>query len=262
MADAAWLDEAKKNSGFLIFLGVMTIIFGVLAVGAPLMTGIAVAVMVGFLLLFMGVARIVHALKSGQWGTGIWGTVIGLLAVGAGLMTIFRPMVGLMSLTLFLAAYFFIDGVCEIIAAFKIKPDQGWGWLLFNGIVAVLLGVMIWRQWPVSGAWAIGILVGVHILMTGWSMVILGTGARRFAGAIEDAVGETVDKADDVLDRAVDAVDDAVDKADDVVDDVVDRAEDVVDGVVDKAKDVAEATGDAVGNVVGKAKDLVDRDKD
>ena len=244
MADGTWLDEAKKNSGFLIFLGVMTIIFGVLAVGAPLMTGIAVAVMVGFLLLFMGIARIVHALKSGQWGTGIWGTVVGLLAVLAGLMTIFRPMVGLMSLTLFLAAYFLIDGVCEIIAAFKIKPDQGWGWMLFNGIVAVLLAVMIWRQWPVSGAWAIGILVGVHILMTGWSMVILGTGARRFAGAIEDAVGETVDKADDVLDRAVDAVDDAVDKADDVVDDVMDRAEDVVDGVVDKAKD------------------LVDRDKD
>ena len=187
MAEATWFDEAKKNSGFLIFLGIMTVIFGVLAVGAPLMTGIAVAVMVGFLLLFMGIARIVHALKSGQWGTGIWGTLIGLLAVIAGLMTIFRPMVGLMSLTLFLAVYFFIDGVCEIIAAFKMKPDQGWGWLLFNGIVAVLLGVMIWRQWPVSGAWAIGILVGVHILITGWSMIILGTGARRVAGAIEDA---------------------------------------------------------------------------
>jgi len=243
MAEATWLDEAKKNSGFLIFLGILTVIFGILAVGAPLITGIAVAVMVGFLLLFMGIARIVHALKSRQWGTGIWGTLIGLLAVIAGLMTIFRPMVGLMSLTLFLAAYFLVDGICEIIAAFKIKPDQGWGWVLFNGIIAVLLGAMIWRQWPVSGAWAIGILVGIHILMTGWSMIILGTGARKFAGAIEDAVG------------------DAVDKADDVVDDVMDKAEDVVDGVVDKAKDVAEATGDAVGEVVDKAKDLVDGDK-
>ncbi len=244
MADGTWLDEAKKNSGFLIFLGIVTVIFGILAVGAPLITGITVAVMVGFLLLFMGIARIVHALKSGQWGTGIWGTLIGALAVLAGLMTIFRPMVGLMSLTLFLAAYFLVDGICEIIAAFKIKPDQGWGWVLFNGIIAVLLGVMIWRQWPVSGAWAIGILVGIHILMTGWSMIILGTGARRFAGAIEDVVG------------------DAVDKADDAVDNVMDKADDVVDGVMDKAKDVAEATGDAVEGVVDKAKDLVDRDKD
>jgi uncharacterized membrane protein HdeD (DUF308 family) len=103
-------------------------------------------------------------------------------------------------LTLFLAAYFLIDGICEIIAAFKIKPDQGWGWMLFNGVIAVLLGAMIWRQWPVSGAWAIGILVGVHILISGWSMVIFGTGARRFAGAIEDAVDHAVDKAEDLVD--------------------------------------------------------------
>jgi len=207
MAEATWIDEAKKNSGFLIFLGVITVIFGVLAVGAPLMTGIAVAVMVGFLLLFMGIARIVHALKSGQWGTGIWGTIVGLLAAIAGLMTIFRPMVGLMSLTLFLAVYFLVDGICEIIAAFKMKPDLGWGWLLFNGVIAVVLGVMIWRQWPVSGAWAIGILVGIHILMTGWSMIILGTGARKVAGAIEDVVGDAVDTADDVVDKAKDLVD-------------------------------------------------------
>lgn len=211
MAEGTWLDEAKKNSGFLIFLGILTVIFGVLAVGAPLMTGIAVAVLVGFLLFFMGIARIVHAFKAQNWGTGIWGFLIGLLAVAAGLMTIFRPMAGLMSLTLFLAAYFLIDGICEIIAAFKIKPDQGWGWLLFNGIIAVLLGVMIWRQWPVSGAWAIGILVGVHILMSGWSMIILGAGARRFAGAIEDAVGDTVDKAEDVVDGVVDKAKDLVD---------------------------------------------------
>ena len=251
MPEAAWIGEAKKNSGSLIFLGVVTVIFGILAVGAPLLTGIAVAVFVGCLLLFAGIARIIHALRSKQWGTGILGTLIGALAVFAGLMTIFRPMVGLMSLTLFLAGYFLIDGVCEIIAAFKMKPDLGWGWLLFNGIIAVVLGIMIWRQWPVSGAWAIGILVGIHILMTGWSMIILGTGARRVAGAIEDVVGDAVDTADDV-----------VDKAEEVVDKTMDKAEDVVDDAIDMAKDAAEATGEAVGDVVDKAKDLVDRDKE
>jgi uncharacterized membrane protein HdeD (DUF308 family) len=255
MTDATWLDEAKKNSGFLIFLGVATVIFGILAVGAPLITGITVAVMVGVLLLLAGIARIAHAVKSKQWGTGIWGTLIGLLAVIAGLMTIFRPMVGLMSLTLFLAAYFLVDGICEIITAVRIRPDQGWGWVLFNGIIAVLLGVMIWRQWPVSGAWAIGVLVGVHILFTGWSMIILGTGARRVAGAIEDAVGDTVDKAEGVVDRAVDAVDDAVDRTGDAVGAAMDKAEDVVEDVVDKAEDLVEGA-------VDKAKDLVDRDKD
>ena len=204
MADATWIDEAKKNSGFLIFLGILTVIFGVVAIGSPLITGVAVSVFVGFLLLASGVAQIVHALKSKQWGTGFWGTVIGLLSVVAGLLMIFRPMVGLVTMTILLAIYFLVDGISEIIAAFKIKPDQGWGWLLFNGIVAVLLGVMIWRQWPVSGAWAIGILVGIHILITGWSMIILGTGARRVAGAIEDAVEDVVETAGDTAESVVD----------------------------------------------------------
>jgi uncharacterized membrane protein HdeD (DUF308 family) len=237
MAEATWLDEAKKNSGFLIFLGILTVIFGVIAIGTPLITGVAVAVFVGFLLLASGIAQIVHAVKSRQWGTGIWGTVIGLLSVAAGLLMIFRPLVGLVTMTLLLAIYFLVDGISEIIAAFKIKPDQGWGWVLFNGIIAVVLGFMIWRQWPVSGAWAIGLLVGIHILMSGWTMIILGTGARRVAGAIEDAVEEAVDTAGDAAESAADKAEEMVDKAKDFAEDVVDKAEDVAEDVVDKAKD-------------------------
>jgi len=215
MAEATWMDEAKKNSGFLIFLGVVTVIFGVVAIGSPLITGVAVSVFVGFLLLASGVARIVHALKSKQWGTGFWGTAIGVLGVAAGLIMIFRPLVGLVTMTMLLAIYFLVDGISEIIAAFKIKPDQGWGWVLFNGIIAVVLGLMIWRQWPVSGQWAIGILVGVHILITGWSMIILGSGARRFAGAIEDAVEDTVEASGDIAEKAADIAEDVADKAKD-----------------------------------------------
>ena len=233
MAEAAWMEEAKKNSGLLIFLGIMTVIFGVIAIGSPLITGVAVAVFVGFLLLASGVARIVHALKSKQWGTGFWGTAIGVLGVAAGLMMIFRPLVGLVTMTMLIAIYFLIDGISEIIAAFKIKPDQGWGWVLFNGIIAVVLGLMIWRQWPVSGAWAIGLLVGIHILMTGWSMIILGTGARKIAGAIEDAVEDAVDTAGDMAEKAGDLAEDAVDKAEDVVEDVVDKAKDTFGGEKD-----------------------------
>ena len=131
---------------------------------------------------------------------------------------IFRPLVGLVTMTMLLALYFLVDGISEIVAAFRIKPDQGWGWVLFNGIIAVLLGLMIWRQWPVSGAWAIGLLVGIHILITGWSMIILGSGARRVAGAIEDAVGDAAEAAGDVAEKAADIAEDAVDKAKDTLD--------------------------------------------
>ena len=288
MTDGTWLAEAKKNAGLLIFLGVLTVIFGVLAIAAPFVTGIAVSMFVGFLMVFMGIARVVHAVKSKQWGTGIWGTIIGLLAVGAGLVILFRPGVGLAWLTLLLAIYFLVDGVCEIIAAFKIKPDQGWGWMLFNGVIALLLGIMIWRQWPVSGAWAIGVLVGVHILITGWTMIILGTGARRIAGKVEDVVEDVADTAGDAaesaVDKAKDFAKDAAEKTEEMADkagdavmgaaqetedfakDAVDKTGDAVDEVVDKAKDfageVAEKTEDIVDDVVDKAKDTFGGNKD
>ena len=288
MTDGTWLAEAKKNAGLLIFLGVLTVIFGVLAIAAPFVTGIAVSMFVGFLMVFMGIARVVHAVKSKQWGTGIWGTIIGLLAVGAGLVILFRPGVGLAWLTLLLAIYFLVDGVCEIIAAFKIKPDQGWGWMLFNGVIALLLGIMIWRQWPVSGAWAIGVLVGVHILITGWTMIILGTGARRIAGKVEDVVEDVADTAGDAaesaVDKAKDFAKDAAEKTEEMADkagdavmgaaqeteefakDAVDKTGDAVDEVVDKAKDfageVAEKTEDVVDDVVDKAKDTFGGNKD
>ena len=288
MTDGTWLAEAKKNAGLLIFLGVLTVIFGVLAIAAPFVTGIAVSMFVGFLMVFMGIARVVHAVKSKQWGTGIWGTIIGLLAVGAGLVILFRPGVGLAWLTLLLAIYFLVDGVCEIIAAFKIKPDQGWGWMLFNGVIALLLGIMIWRQWPVSGAWAIGVLVGVHILITGWTMIILGTGARRIAGKVEDVVEDVADTAGDAaesaVDKAKDFAKDAAEKTEEMADkagdavmgaaqeteefakDAVDKTGDAVDEVVDKAKDfageVAEKTEDVVDDVVDKAKDTFGGSKD
>jgi uncharacterized membrane protein HdeD (DUF308 family) len=230
MAEGTWMEEAKENAGLLISLGAVTVIFGAVAVASPLITGVAVVVFVGFLLLASGVTQVVHALKSRQWGTGFWGTVIGLLGVAAGLLMIFRPLVGLVTMTILLAIYFLVDGISEIIAAFKIKPDQGWGWVLFNGIIAMLLGLMIWRQWPVSGKWAIGLLIGIHILMTGWTMIILGTGARRVAGVIEDAVEEVVDSAEDVAENAGDMVEDVAEKAGDIGEDAVDKAKDTFGG--------------------------------
>lgn len=262
MSDATWLDEAKKNSGLLIFLGILTVVFGVFAVGTPFITGVAVTLFVGVMLAVSGVAQTVHAIKSKQWGTGFWGTLIGLLGLVAGLLMVFRPLVGLVAMTMLLAVYFLVDGVCEIIAAFRIKPDQGWGWVLFNGIIALVLGLMIWRQWPISGAWAIGLLVGIHILVTGWSMIILGSGARRIAGAVEGVVGDAVDTASRVTDKAGDMIENAVDKAGDVAGDLADKAEEIADKVENFAESTYERAEDAVEGVVDKAKEKLGGDKD
>jgi uncharacterized membrane protein HdeD (DUF308 family) len=206
-----WVHHAKRNATLLIILGVLMVIFGVLAIASPLMTGLAVAMFVGALMLVSGVLRIVAAIKSGHWGSGILGTLLGLLGIAAGIILLARPLLGLATLTLLLAAYFLATGICEIMVSFKMKPEKSWGWMLFGGIVSVLLGFMIWRQWPVSGAWAIGVLVGIHILVIGFTMIFVGSGARGIAGDLDDAAEKVSAKAKEIAGNAAKKVDDLID---------------------------------------------------
>jgi uncharacterized membrane protein HdeD (DUF308 family) len=102
----------------------------------------------------------------------------GLLAIIAGATVIAHPLFGLKFLTLLLIIFFVMDGIARSVLALQMRPTPGWGWQMFTGIVTLLLAAMIWRQWPVSGAWAIGVLVGVQILLVGWAHVALGLAAR------------------------------------------------------------------------------------
>jgi uncharacterized membrane protein HdeD (DUF308 family) len=207
-AVAAPLAKAvKKDATTLIILGVLTVILGVLAMMSPMMAGMAVSMMVGFLLILAGITRTIFAFKAQSWGKGILAFVLGLLTLLIGLAMVFRPVLGLTSLTLVLAAYFFIDGIFEIFEAFDLKPLKGWGWMLFGGIVSVLLGFMIWGQWPVSGAWAIGILVGIKLIFAGWAMVGIGAAGRSIAGAAEDVVEDVKEAAGEAVEAAKDAID-------------------------------------------------------
>ena len=178
----------KKDSTTLMILGIVTVILGFLSMMAPMMAGIAIALSVGVLLIAAGIMRTIFAFKCKSWGKGILVFLLGLLTLVVGFYMVSRPGAALVTLTLFLAAYFVVDGIFEIIEAFDLKPIKGWGWMLFGGIVSILLGIMIWRQWPVSGAWAIGILFGIKLIFAGWAMVGIGTAGRSVAGATEDAV--------------------------------------------------------------------------
>jgi uncharacterized membrane protein HdeD (DUF308 family) len=145
---------------------------------APMMAGMAVSVTVGILILVAGIARTMYAFKADSFGQGILKFLFGGLMILVGLTMLTRPLTGLASLTLVLIVFFLMDGIFEIVAAFKVKPEKGWGWLLFGGIVSAALAIMIWRQWPVSGAWAIGILLGIRMMFAGFSMIALGADPR------------------------------------------------------------------------------------
>ena len=113
--------------------------------------------------------------------------LIGALTAVAGIYMMSEPGVALVTMGVFLAMYFAVTGIVEIIYALRLKPVQGWGWLLFGGIVSLLLGIMMWRQMPFSGAWAIGVLVGIRLLMSGFELLAMGGAAGDVADAMDEA---------------------------------------------------------------------------
>ena len=179
------VEEAGKGAGgCLAVLGVLNIIFGLAAIGSPWVAGTAVTMVIGALLLLSGIFEIVHTYTAGGWKAGIFAFLGGALAIIGGGLILARPMLGLAMLTLILIAYFVVDGIQRSVLALKIKPTPGWGWLLFSGVASVILGLYIWRDLP-SSTMVIGVLVGIRILLSGWSMLFLGIAARQISKAVD-----------------------------------------------------------------------------
>jgi uncharacterized membrane protein HdeD (DUF308 family) len=173
LAQAA--ETGGKNT---TILGVITIILGILAILAPGATGLSVAMMVGFLVVIAGIVRMMWAFRADTLGGGVLVFAIGVLTLLAGIALIGNPLFASGLVTFLLMGYFILDGIFELVAAFKIRPRSGWGFMLFGGIVSILLGIMMWRQFPLAGAWAIGILLGIKLFFVGLIMVTTGSTLR------------------------------------------------------------------------------------
>ena len=158
-------------------LGIIAIVLGLLCMMAPVITGLSIALLLGILVLAAGVARVIWAFQSGTVGQGIWKFILGGLTLLCGLLLVVNPVFAAGVLTIVLALYFIIDGVSEIAAGAATKQ----GWLTFAGIVSILLGVLLWAQFPLSGPWAMGILLGLKLLFIGIIMLMGGSTVRSFA---------------------------------------------------------------------------------
>jgi len=174
-----WVEDARKNAGLIVFLGVLTVVAGFLSLVMPWASGVGVTVVVGAALAIGGVARLVGTFHAGSFGRGTLGFIGGALTLVAGVVLAARPGFGLATLTLMLGSYLLVDGIFGAVLAFQIRPGQGWGWMLFSAAMAGLLGVLLLREWPLSGLWAIGTLVGINMLFAGFAMISIGSAARK-----------------------------------------------------------------------------------
>ena len=173
--ESQFMNQVKKNTGMTIAMGVLVMLMGIFAIASPFIAGVSITMVVGIFLIIGGIAQIIFAFKA---GTGLFTIIIGVLTVIAGGYMVSNPAAALATLTIFLAAYLVVSGIYEVLVAFQAKPAAGWGWALFSGVLSIILGVMIWSQFPLSGAWAIGILLGVRLFTVGLTLMMFGMAAR------------------------------------------------------------------------------------
>ncbi len=174
----------QKSVGWSIGLSILMILAGCLAIAIPQAVGIAVNLLVAWLLVFSGAAHLVFAWHTRTAGGVLWELLLGVLYIYVGVYLLFRPVAGLASLTLALAIYLLAEGVLELILSFRLRPMPGSTWLLFDGIITLILGVMIWRTWPSSTEWVIGTLVGISMLFSGISRLMISLAARRLVAKL------------------------------------------------------------------------------
>ena len=179
------LGTIKQHAGVGMAVGILVVVAGLLALLSPLVAGLSIAIAVGVLIIASGVSRLFLAFKMGSFGHGLLVFLLGLLSIFIGGYMVARPGMALATLTLVLAVYFAVDGGFQIIWAFRLRPIQGWGWSLFSGIVSLALGIMIWRQFPVSGVWAVGTLAGIHMVFGGSSVASVCAAARRATNEVK-----------------------------------------------------------------------------
>jgi uncharacterized membrane protein HdeD (DUF308 family) len=174
----------RKASGWFIGMAVVFILLGILAIIEPGLAGLAVTILVGWLLIFGGMAHLVAAFSGGGAGRVIWQVLIGMVYIVGGFYFLTHPLLGLGTLTLLLGVIILTEGVFEVIVYFRTRGEGGSGWLLVNALITLLLGGLIWFHWPSSSVWAIGTLVGVNLLMTGISRLMFGLAARKLVNRV------------------------------------------------------------------------------
>jgi uncharacterized membrane protein HdeD (DUF308 family) len=175
-------DELRKKWGWFLALGIVLIIGGTVAIGMSCLTTVFSVMLLGWLMIVGGILEAVHAFSCKGWSGFIIDLLTGLLYVVVGFMCVANPGATAVALTLLIAMFLIFGGIFRSVIA-VIMRYPNWGWVLLHGVINLLLGVMIWRQWPLSGLWVIGLFVGIDMIFNGWSLVMLSLAAKNLPTA-------------------------------------------------------------------------------
>jgi uncharacterized membrane protein HdeD (DUF308 family) len=172
----------KHSRNLLIALGTVMILAGFAAIVFPFVSSLGVVWMVAIMLIIASIAQSVSAFSFPKWGGVVLGLIVAALWLIGGLYLLTQPLEGVFILTVFVAAVFVVEGVIKTFLSIQMRPLAGWGWLLFDGLVSIVLGAMLWWQLPLSALWALGTLAGISIMISGWTLVMMPIALDKFLG--------------------------------------------------------------------------------
>lgn len=172
--------ELKKHWAWMLSLGIVMVILGVIGLGMTVLFNEIVVMYFGFLLLFGSGVQLMQAFRAEAWKGRVWHVLIALVYIVGGIIAITEPVIAGMTLALLIAWTLIVIGVLRLFMALQMRGANGWLWTLLGGVLSVVLGVMIINEWPQSGLWVIGLFVAIEILFAGWSQIMIALAAKNY----------------------------------------------------------------------------------
>lgn len=172
-------NDIRRGLGWLIGLGILMMVLGIAAIVEPFIATFAVARVLSWTFLLAGIVRMVHAFQS-RSERGFWlKLLVSILYIIAGILLLSNIFGAKLTLTLVFGWVILMQGIFEVIAAFKVRPDPNWSWMLTSGIIALIFGILILYRWPLNAIWLLGFFTGVSFLFTGAWMIMIPWAIRN-----------------------------------------------------------------------------------
>ena len=182
-------DALHAHWKLFMFQGVAMLVLGCLAIAEPFLATVAVDIYVGWLFLISGIVGLIAMFSARDVPAFLWTLLTAALSLAVGVMLIWKPGEGAVSLTIVLTALFIVEGIFQIVVSFTYRDvvPGSWGWMLVSGIADLILSAIIIYYWPLSASWTLGLLVGVNLLTSGIAVVVLAVEARNFVQSLARA---------------------------------------------------------------------------
>jgi uncharacterized membrane protein HdeD (DUF308 family) len=175
-------EELRHKWGWFLALGIALIILGTIALAIMPAATIATVMVLGWLMMFSGVVEAIHGFQVRGWRGMVLHLVAGVLGIAVGLLIVTHPIAGALAWTMLFASFFTVIGMFRLMTAIRLKFPH-WGWSAFDGAITLLLGILLFANWPLSGLWFLGLSIGISLVLRGWSYAMLAFAVRSSAPA-------------------------------------------------------------------------------